>query len=190
MVRFLSAPPRLCATQVSGLRPEASLAEQSQTAVVGSQGPVGGRRNKANLERSLKCEAREANMQNKANLRPANRRDGGVVWDGAGGARATIRRPPLLGLSLFQRKSGGTPNLRGGTTIRNKANLSHVDRKRHGSAGAPGAASGDKCAKQTQFVSNPCERQVPCGKGVMSNWTSKGRRRNKANLAGSLKYQV
>ena len=36
-------------------------------------------------------------------------------------------------------------------------------------------------AKQTQFAPNRCEGQVPCGKGVMSNWSSKWPRQNKAN---------
>ena len=49
---------------------------------------------------------------------------------------------------------------------------------------------GDKRAKQTQFVPSLCEGQVPCGKGVMSNWGSKGPRKNKANLHRSVKWQV
>ncbi len=63
----------------------------------------------------------------------------------------------------------------------NKANSSHVGRKSHWLPGPQVLPPGNKCAKQTQFVPNPCERQVPCAKEVMSNWSAKGRRKNKAN---------
>jgi len=44
------------------------------------------------------------------------------------------------------------------------------------------AAGGTELYKQTQFARGDVKGQVLCGKRVMTNWASKGPRRNKANL--------
>jgi hypothetical protein len=158
---------RLCKTKPIG---RTNRAKQSQTwAPLGYLGAGAGGSNRAKQsqflperqERQTPCRkrvmvnwTRARPRRNKANLRP----DGG----GRGSAWPPV---PLLA-----------------ATMANKANSLRVDRQTLVTGVAGADAAGYKRAKQSQFLPGHQERQTPCRKGVMVNWTPTRPRKNKANL--------
>jgi hypothetical protein len=92
-----------------------------------------------------------------------------------------IRRQTAEG-RLYKRSQFGQARLVSrGPIVRNKPNFRRMPPPFHYSS-IPAFQSDAYCAKQTQFGQSSMQGQVLCGKRVMTNWTRKMLRQNKANF--------